>query len=48
MEHLSGLGPGMAALAVLVAILSGAVGAIAGMGSGLLMTLFITPIFLPF
>lgn len=44
MENLFGLGPGMTALAFLVAVAAGAVGAVAGMGSGLLMTLFITPI----
>lgn len=44
METIAGLSPGMAGLALLVALVAGAVGAVAGMGSGLLVTAFITPI----
>lgn len=44
MEVLAGLSPATAGLAVLLALAAGAVGAVAGMGSGLLVTLFITPI----
>lgn len=47
MDQVLGLGPGAIALLVCVALAAGAVGAIAGMGSGLLMTLFITPIIGP-